>query len=192
MTYSLLESVKMLDEEDAKTVKDLFLQGKKASNIAEELGCDVEEVLKTIGLEEVISDVIPQKTQSKAFEMFEEGKKPAELVKEGILTVDSAGLLYNKYIELEKMVKPDGNKNESVEKLSTQLGLLGSRLSRVELKVMNSILLPETRVCGKCGKDSSYGVGVVCSSCKEIDVIQDEKEPVDIVKGIHELIRKKD
>lgn len=182
----------MLDKDKVQTIKDLSLQGEEASDIAEKLNCEVNEVLKIIGLEEIISDVVPQKTQSKAFEMFDKGKKPVDLVKDEILTVDEAGLLYNKFVELSKIGTPEDTKNESVEKLSTQLGLLGSRLSRIELKVMNSVLLPKTRVCNKCDSKASYGVGVVCSKCGEIDVVQQEKKPVDIVKGIHQLVKEKE
>lgn len=71
--------------------------------------------------------------------------------------------------------KYDRNK-KIIEKLSTQLGLLGSRLSRIELKVMNSRLLPETHMCNKCDTDSVYGVGVLCSNCGKFDIIQEGKK----------------
>ncbi|MFO7792389.1 MAG: hypothetical protein R6W73_05325 [Candidatus Saliniplasma sp.] len=182
----------MLDKDMVQKIKDLSLQGEEACDIAEKLNCEVNEVLKIIGLEDIISDVVPQKTQSKAFEMFDKGKKPVDLVKDEILTVDEAGLLYNKFVELSKIGTPEESEKESVEKLSTQLGLLGSRLSRVELKIMNSVLLPKTRVCNKCDTSASYGIGIVCSNCGDMDIIQKEKKPADIVKGIHELIKKKE
>ncbi|MGM0404702.1 MAG: hypothetical protein ACQEQM_00995 [Thermoplasmatota archaeon] len=183
--------VLMLDKEDVKKVKDLSLRGERASDIAKKLDCDVEAIQKVIGSEDVITEEISQEKQSKAFKGFSEGKNPVDLVEEKLLNVDEAGLLYKKYEELLKLGETKNDEKISIEKLSTQLGLLGSRLSRVELKVMNSKLLPETQKCSKCRSESSYSVGVVCSNCNEIDMLQDEKEPADIVKGIQDLVQSK-
>lgn len=181
----------MLDKKDVKKVKGLSLKGEEVSDIAKKMDCDMEDILKIIGSEEVVTNVISQKKQSKAFKGFSEGKTPVDLVEEQLLNVDEAGLLYIKYEELSKLGETKNDEKKSIEKLSTQLGLLGSRLSRVELKVMNSKLLPKTQKCSKCRSESSYSVGVVCSNCSEIDMLQDEKEPADIVKGIQDLIQGK-
>lgn len=183
--------VLMLEREDVKKVKDLLLEEEETSDIAKKLDCDFEEIQDVIRSEIVIADEISQEKQSKAFKGFSEGKKPVDLVEEKLLNIDEAGLLYKKYEELSKLGETKNNDKKSIEKLSTQLGLLGSRLSRVELKVMNSKLLPKTQKCSKCNTNSSYSVGVVCSNCDEIDMLQDEKKPADIVEGIQNLIQNK-
>ncbi|MFO7992464.1 MAG: hypothetical protein R6U61_09300 [Thermoplasmata archaeon] len=113
--------------------------------------------------------------QGEAIKRFEAGKKPSDVVKSGVCDMDEAEFLYQQYKELKRFSEGSGGDNISpdlenmVEKLSTQIGLLGSRLARIELKIMNSNLLPKTRKCSKCGKEGAYGVGAICTDCGNVD-----------------------
>ncbi len=119
--------------------------------------------------------------QSKAFNLFEEGKVPVELVQEGICTKEEAKELFMSYQEL---LKCEVDKEVFNEKLSTQLGLIGSRLAQIELKIMNSIFLPKSRECKNCDHTGIYGVGVVCQQCGSVEV----HVPMEIGENIVENI----
>ncbi len=113
--------------------------------------------------------------QSEVMKQFEAGRKPLDIVKSGVCGIDEAEFLYRQYTELKRFsegvgrekVRPD--LENMVEKLSTQTGLLGSRLARVELKILNSYILPKTRKCSKCGKEGPYAVGTICTDCGNVD-----------------------
>ncbi|GEM_PF-6741299 len=119
--------------------------------------------------------------QSKAFSEFEDGKMPADLVKEGICTISEAQKMYEHYMEFKEYESPE---DVMIAKLLTQIGLIGSRLARVEIKLMNSMLLPKTHRCKDCGHEGMYGVGVVCQQCGNVGVHTPSELNVDLLKNV--------
>lgn len=117
-----------------------------------------------------------QKIEKEAFQKFDKGATPVDIVKEGICSSEEAKQIYRRYLELEDMRVSKMGPEDIIEKLSTQIGLLGSRLARVELQLSESLLLPKTRECGKCGNKTTFSVGVLCHKCGKLDVFDpDEK-----------------
>lgn len=125
-----------------------------------------------------------QAEETKAFKMFEEGHTPVELVKEGVCTSKEAEQVYKRYKKLESVGKPSYSEEEMIDKLSTQVGLLGSRLARIELQLSESIHLSKTRKCGKCDELATYSVGVVCHNCGKLDAYDPEETRKKYLKNV--------
>lgn len=106
--------------------------------------------------------------QSEAFKEFESGKLPVDLVKEGFCTSEEASSLFREYGNLIGVGMQCKSGDRMIEDLATQIGLLGSRLASIELKLINSIQIPKRRKCPSCKEQSSVGVGVVCRECGEV------------------------
>lgn len=119
--------------------------------------------------------------QSKAFTAFDEGLMPADLVKEKICTISQAQELYENYLEFQGYEVPE---ELMMAKLLTQIGLLGSRLARIEIKLLNSMLLPKAIKCQECDHTGAYGIGVVCHRCGQVDVYTPSDMGEEILKNI--------
>ncbi|MFO8109778.1 MAG: hypothetical protein R6U17_04565 [Thermoplasmata archaeon] len=119
--------------------------------------------------------------QSKAFNAFEDGLLPSDLVKNEICTISEAKEMYERYLEFQDYETPE---DLMTAKLLTQIGLLGSRLARVEIKLLNSLLLPKSYQCKGCDHKGVFGVGVVCQRCGKVDVYTPSEINEDILKNI--------
>lgn len=158
-----------LTDKEVKNIKDMHKEGFSLDEIADELDENKDEFKNYIINEKLLSEELNELSlQSKAFKMFDEGKDAVDLVKEGYCTAGEAGVLMGKYSDLAE----DEDESEKVKdmhrKISTQVGLLGSRVARLEVKIMNALLLPKTFECPSCGKKGKYEVGVVCDSCGKV------------------------
>ncbi len=127
---------------------------------------------------------VEKKTESEAFKKFDRGKTPIDLVKEGICSTEDAERIYGRYMELADLERSESSHEDMIDKLSTQIGLLGSRLARVELQYSESLTLPKTRECGKCGNKTTYSVGVLCHKCGELDVFDPDEKRKDYLQHI--------
>ncbi len=112
--------------------------------------------------------------QSKAFKKFEEGKLPVDLVKDGFCTSEEASALFKEYGETIGAGCMEVQHDKMIEALATQIGILGSRLSRIDLTIMNSLLLPKKRVCPSCKEKGELGVGVLCRKCGDVTAYWEE------------------
>ncbi len=106
--------------------------------------------------------------QSKAFNKFSEGKVPVDLVKEGFCTSEEASALFREYGDSIGSGCLEILHEKMIEDLATQVGILGSRISRIELTLMNSLLLPKMRKCPSCDEKSEMGIGALCKKCGEV------------------------
>ncbi len=152
-----IDMLKGLDDEDL-TLKE----------ISHELDEPVEKVREAIIEKADLSEKLKDKAlESKAFEMFEGGKDPGELVKSGLCSSEKAVSLLQEYSDLtdqKEVLKED----DVQEKLATQIGLLGSRLSKLEIKIMDSALLPKSFECPSCGQEGRYNIAMICRRCESI------------------------
>ncbi len=152
-----IDVLKSLDEGDL-TLKE----------IAHELDESVDKVRETIIKRSDISkDLKDRALESKAFEMFAGGKDPEDLVKSGLCSSEKAVMLLQEYSDLtdqKEVLKED----DVQEKLATQIGLLGSRLSQLEIKIMDSLLLPSSFECPSCGHEGRYAIAMICRRCESI------------------------
>ncbi len=157
-----------LSEEKIEMIKSLDSEGITLKEIAHELDEPVEKVREAIIRKVDLSKKLKEQAlTSKAFEMFERGNDPEELVKSGLCSSQKAVKLFQEYFELadqKKMLK----ENNVQERLATQIGLLGSRLAQLEIKIMDSALLPQTFECPSCGHEGRYAVPLICSRCESI------------------------
>ncbi len=112
--------------------------------------------------------------QSKAFNMFDEGKLPIDLVRKGICTSEEASTLFQEYGDTISSGCAKIEHEDVIEDLATQVGLLGSRLAKIELQLLNAILLPRKIKCSSCGNKVSFGVGVICSKCGEVNAYSED------------------
>ncbi len=160
-----------LNEMDEKLL-ELSDKGLSLKEIAEELEEPLENIRDAIVDNPDISKKLKKLAlESKAFDMFEEGDSPKELVKNGFCAAERAEDLYQKYSEL-------GNKDSSMEaKLATQIGLLGSRLAQLEIKILDSTLLPKTFECPSCSHEGEFGVALVCKRCENVTVHDPHPHP---------------
>ncbi len=106
--------------------------------------------------------------QSKAFKKFEDGNLPVDLVKEGFCTSEEASALFKEYGDTIGTGCMEVQHEKMIEALATQVGILGSRTSRIELTLMNSLLLPKKRKCPSCKEKGDMGVGVLCDECGDV------------------------
>ncbi len=118
--------------------------------------------------------------QSRAFRMFEEGRLPVDLVKEGVCTGEEASALFREYADVIEDGLTNIRQDQLIEELATQIGLLGSRLARIELQLINAFLLPRRFKCASCGQKGSYGVGIVCEKCGEVNAYS-ERNPDELL-----------
>ncbi len=112
--------------------------------------------------------------QSKAFNMFDEGKLPIDLVKEGVCTSEEAISLFKEYGDTISSGQENIGQADMIEDLATQIGLLGSRVARIELQLLNALLLPKRIKCASCGHQGSYGVGIICGKCGEVNAYRED------------------
>ncbi len=158
-----------LTEKEIKNIKDMHEEGFSLNEIAEELEKDKDDFKNHIINEKLLSEELNDLSlQSKAFKMFDEGKDGVDLVKEGYCTAAEAGVLMEKYSDLSEAEDESEKIKDMHRKISTQVGLLGSRVARLEVKIMNALLLPKTFECPSCGNKGKYEVGVVCDSCGKV------------------------
>ncbi|MFW6376089.1 MAG: hypothetical protein ACOCZJ_02900 [Thermoplasmatota archaeon] len=158
-----------LTEKEIKNIKVMHEEGFSLDEIAEKLEKDKEAFKNYIINEKLLSGELNELSlQSKAFKMFDEGKDAVDLVKEGYCTAAEAGVLMEKYSDLSEAEDESESVKDMHRKISTQVGLLGSRVARLEVKIMNSLLLPKTFECPSCGNKGKYEVGVVCDSCGKV------------------------
>lgn len=158
-----------LSKKEIKNIKDLYDKGFSLNEIADKIDKDEGELKNYIIEEKIFSeDLNDLSLQSKAFKMFDEGKDAVDLVKEGYCSAAEAGVLMEKYSDLSEFEEQTEEVKEMHRKISTQVGLLGSRIARLEIKIMNSLLLPKSFECPSCGNKGKYEVGVVCDSCGKV------------------------
>ncbi len=119
--------------------------------------------------------------QSKAFKAFDDGLMPSDLVKKEICTISQAKEMYENYLEFQGYEVAE---DRMTAKLLTHIGLLGSRISRIEIKLLNSLLLPKTTKCKECDHSGSYGVGIVCKRCGNVDVYTGSDINEELLKDI--------
>ncbi|MFP4050152.1 MAG: hypothetical protein ACLFVB_00255 [Thermoplasmata archaeon] len=168
-----------LTDKEIKNIKEMRKDGLSLNQIADKLEKDENEFKNYIIKEKLLSkELYELSLQSKAFKMFDEGKDAVDLVKEGYCTAAEAGVLMEKYSDLSGAEDQSEQIKDMHRKISTQVGLLGSRVARLEVKIMNSLLLPKTFECPSCGNKGKYEVGVVCNACGQVatyipDVIKD-------------------
>ena len=174
MSANLQDEEKVLERIIELDDKDLSLKG-----IAEKLDRPVKEIRESVIFSPDISERLKKSAlESKAFEMFEKCKNPNELVKNGFCDLETAEAMYDKYISFGGG-ETDPEEKEEKSKLATQVGLLGSRLAQLEMKVLNSSLLPETLECPQCGHEGKYAVALVCKRCEKVTLKSLEKYPKD-------------
>ncbi|MEF8873134.1 MAG: hypothetical protein V5A88_00515 [Candidatus Thermoplasmatota archaeon] len=160
-----------LDEEELLELSD---EGLSLKEIADELDKPVGKIRDIISGNPNMSERLKKMAlESKAFEMFEEGEEPKELVKSGFCAADKAETLYQKYSELGKEEK----ERSMEDKLATQIGLLGSRLARLEIKIQDSTLLPKTFECPSCGHEGEFAVALVCKRCENVNIHDPNPHP---------------
>lgn len=161
------------EEEEKEKLFDLSEKDLSLREIARELESPLREVRDFIFKNPAISDRLKNLAlESKAFEMFDEGEKAKDLVKAGFCPADRAHELYQKYSELNE----EGGENIE-DKLATQIGLLGSRLSQLEIKIMDSTLLPKNLDCPNCSHEGRYAVALVCTRCENITLHTPDSHP---------------
>ncbi len=152
-----LDRLKGLDEEDLSL-----------KEIAHELDEPVEKVREVIIKKSDFSEELKDRAlESKAFEMFEGGEDPEDMVKSGLCSSEKAISLLQEYSDMTDQ-KDVLEKDDLQEKLATQIGLLGSRLSQLEIKIMDSALLPNSFECPSCGHNGRYSVALICKRCESI------------------------
>ena len=157
-----------LEKEKIEILKGLDGKDLTLKELAHELDETVEKVREAIIIKGDFSKKLKDKAlESKAFEMFEEGGDPEDLVKSGVCSSKKAISLLQEYSDLTDQ-KEVLKKADVQEKLATQIGLLGSRLSRLEIKIMDSALLPKSFECPSCGNEGKYAVALVCRRCEGI------------------------
>ncbi|MFP4608174.1 MAG: hypothetical protein ACOCTR_05120 [Candidatus Natronoplasma sp.] len=160
-------------EKDEERLIELSEKGLSLKGIAEEMDEPLEEIREFImGNSNMTGRVEDLALESKAFDMFKEGKKAKELVSSGFCPADKAEALYEKYSNLEDM-----ERKTIEDKLATQIGLLGSRLAQLEMKVMDSTLLPKTYECPTCGYEGKYAVALVCVRCENVNIHAPDAQP---------------
>ncbi|MFW6195826.1 MAG: hypothetical protein ACOC5D_00695 [Thermoplasmatota archaeon] len=158
-----------LTDKEIKNIKKMRKDGLSLNQIADKLKKDEDEFKNYIIKEKLLSKELNEiSLQSKAFKMFDEGKDAVDLVKEGYCTAAEAGVLMEKYSDLSEAEGQSEKIKDMHRKISTQVGLLGSRVARLEVKIMNSLLLPKTFECPSCGNKDKYEVGVVCNACGQV------------------------
>lgn len=158
-----------LTDKEIKNIKEMHKEGLSLNQIADKLERDESGFKNYIIEEKLFSEELNELSlQSKAFKMFDEGKDAVDLVKEGYCTAGEAGVLMEKYSDLSENEDQSEEVKDMHRKISTQVGLLGSRVARLEVKIMNALLLPKTFECPSCGKKGKYEVGVVCDSCGKV------------------------
>lgn len=158
-----------LTDKEIKNIKDMHNKGFSLDEIADKLEKDKNEFKNYIIEEKLLSKESNELSlQSKAFKMFDEGKDAVDLVKEGYCTAAEAGVLMEKYSDLSEAEDQSEQIKDMHRKISTQVGLLGSRVARLEVKIMNSLLLPKTFECPSCSNKGKYEVGVVCDACGQV------------------------
>ncbi len=119
--------------------------------------------------------------QSRAFKAFDGGDMPSDLVKNELCTISEAQEMYERYLEFQDYEVPE---DRMTAKLLTQIGLIGSRIARLEIKLLNSMLLPKTAECKDCNYKGVYGVGIVCQRCGSVGVYVPPEISEDILKSI--------
>ncbi|GEM_PF-3042381 len=156
-------------EDKSERLVELSEKGFSLKEIADELDKPLEDIQKHImGDPEMSKRLKTLALESKAFRMFEEGEKPEDMVKSGFCEADKAEVLFQKYRSIISEGKK--SKRSMQDKLATQIGLLGSRLSQLEIKIMDSTLLPKTFQCPSCGHEDKYAVALICRRCENVNL----------------------
>ncbi len=165
------EKVAELDE------KKLSLQG-----IAKKLDEPIEDIREIIITSPKMSERLKKiALESEAFDLFEKGKTPKRLVKEGFCDLERAESIYEKFLSFRE-TKEEDEDEKGYSKLSTQVGLLGSRLAQLEIKIMDSSLLPKTFECKNCGYEDRYAVAMVCKRCENVTLKTLDSMPKNIAQ----------
>ncbi len=175
-----------LPDSEVKRLEELHRKGLSLYDIAKKIDEPVKSVRQYFLDNELFEDE-QLALQSKAFEMFDEGKTPVDLVKGGLCTAEEAGALLEKYTELTEKDLSEQDLKDLHNKLATQIGLLGSRIARIEIQVMNSLMLPKEIECPSCGHEGKYAVGVVCKRCGNVTAQTPQGFPGDALDSVEIL-----
>ncbi|MBS3816982.1 MAG: hypothetical protein KGY76_05405 [Candidatus Thermoplasmatota archaeon] len=158
-----------LSGEEFEAVKGLDKDGITLQEISQEIDEPLEEIREQIIKDGRFSKSVKELAlESKAFQMFDEGEGPGELVRTGFCSAEKAEMLLQEYSDLKFSKETIKKEDDIQDKLATQIGLLGSRLSRLEIKIMNSVLLPKSFECPNCGHEGRYAVALVCKRCENV------------------------